>query len=112
MTLLIFQIVVQSIASTLHWLGFYFGARSLPGADRRRWAWISGSAIVAIAWFLVALLLASNNYFSHEAFPLRVPIALGLRLALGYLLPLSRDFRTIIAAVPQHWLIGVQVFRI
>src|SRR5215472_8862908 len=31
---------------------------------------------------------------------------------LGYLLLLSPTFRQIVAAVPQHWLIGIQTFRI
>jgi hypothetical protein len=112
MTFVIFQTVVQSIASTLHWVGFYSGARRLPGSNGRRWAWIFGSAVLAPAWLLGALLLASNHYFDDAIFPLSVPIALGLTMLFGYVLLLSRDFRTIIAAVPQHWLIGVQVFRI
>jgi hypothetical protein len=30
----------------------------------------------------------------------------------GYMLLLSKDFRTITTAMPQHWLIGVQVLRV
>jgi len=33
-------------------------------------------------------------------------------LLVGYLLLLLPTFRRIVAAVPQHWLIGVQTFRI
>jgi hypothetical protein len=33
-------------------------------------------------------------------------------LAVGYLFLLSRTFRDVIAAIPQHWLIGIQTFRI
>ena len=101
MAFVIFQTVVQSIASTLHWLGFYFGARRLRGSGGRRWAWIFGSAVLAIAWLLGALLMASSHYFDDDVLPLGVPIALGLSLAFGYMLLLSRDFRTIIAAVPS-----------
>lgn len=35
-----------------------------------------------------------------------------LTLAVGYLFLLSRTFREIIAGIPQHWLIGIQTFRI
>jgi hypothetical protein len=106
------MIVWRSIASTLHWLGFYFGTRSLPGPDARRWAWVFGSAVLEIAWWSGALLLASNNFFRNDVFPPRVPLAFGLTLMFGYMLLLSKDFRTITAAIPQHWLIGVQVFRV
>src|ERR1700758_1792936 len=106
------MIVWRSIASTLHWLGFYFGTRSLPGPDARRWAWVFGSAVLEIAWWSGALLLASNNFFRNDAFPPRVPLAFGLTLMFGYMRLLSKYFRTITAAIPQHWLIGVQVFRV
>jgi hypothetical protein len=33
-------------------------------------------------------------------------------LAAGYLVLLSPTFREIIAGIPQHWLIGIQTFRI
>jgi hypothetical protein len=112
MTPVILQTALQAIASTLHWLGFSFGARSLPGSDGRRRAWIFGAAILALAWLLAALLLAANDYFRNDLLPPRVPLALALSLMFGYALLLSRDFRTILAAIPQHWLIGVQAFRI
>jgi hypothetical protein len=33
-------------------------------------------------------------------------------LICGYLLLFSKSFRGIIAAIPQHWLIGIQTFRL
>jgi hypothetical protein len=112
MTLIILQIVTQSISSTFHWLGLYFGTGALSGPAARRRSWIIGSGIVAIAWLLGMLLLAANDFFRDDVAPPRIPLALGITLLFGYLLLLSRDFRTIIAAIPQHWLIGIQVFRI
>ena len=35
MTLILFQAIVQSITSTLHWIGFYIGVRGLPGNKAR-----------------------------------------------------------------------------
>jgi hypothetical protein len=40
------------------------------------------------------------------------PLALAATLLPGYLMLLSPTFRRIVAAVPQHWLIGIQTFRI
>src|SRR5215467_1522211 len=39
-------------------------------------------------------------------------MALIATLLLGYLLLVSPTFRRLVAAVPQHWLIGIQAFRI
>jgi hypothetical protein len=44
MTLVVLQVIVQSIGSTLQWLGFCVGIRALPDDKSRRWRWIVGSA--------------------------------------------------------------------
>ena len=58
------------------------------------------------------MLLAANNFFGNDVLPPRIPVAMVLTLAFGYLLLLSTSFRGIIAAIPQHWLIGIQTFRV
>ena len=110
MTLILLQAMIQSIASTLHWIGFYAGIRALPGDPWRRRRWALGSAIVFIAWLMAVILLAANGFFRLDA-P-RIPLALLVTLAAGYLFLLSRTFREIIAGIPQHWLIAIQTFRI
>src|SRR5258707_15602708 len=50
--------------------------------------------------------------FRNDVLPPRIPAALLVTLAVGYLFLLSRTFRDIIAAIPQHWLIGIQTFRV
>lgn len=109
MSLIVTVIIVQAVSSTLVWLGFYFGIRALPGARAHQSRWIIGSAVVAAAWLLGVFLLgaAGNNLLR----PL-IPVALAATLLAGYLLLLSPTFSRIIAAVPQHWLIGIQTFRI
>ena len=42
----------------------------------------------------------------------RIPAALTATLAVGYVVLLSPTFRAVIAGIPQHWLIGIQTFRI
>ena len=108
MTLIIVQIVFQSILSTLHWLGFFSGIRALDGPEARKSVWTFGSAIFAFTWLLGTFLLGSENFFRNNV----IPLALSGTLLSGYLLLLSRDFRAIIASIPPHWLIAIQTSRI
>jgi hypothetical protein len=110
MTLILLQAMIQSISSTLYWIGFYVGVRRLPGDAWRRRRWAAGSAIILIAWLVGVMLLAASGFFRPDA-P-RIPLVLLTTLAAGYLLLLSPTFREIIAGIPQHWLIGIQTFRI
>jgi len=109
MSLIVIVIIVQAVSSTLAWLGFYVGIRALPGAKARQSRWIIGSAVVAAVWLVGVFLLGAAG---NDVLPPRIPMALVSTLLLGYLLLLSPTFRRIIAAVPQHWLIGIQAFRI
>jgi hypothetical protein len=111
MTLILLQTMIQSISSTLHWLGLYIGIRALPDDPRRR-RWAIGSAIIFTAWLIGAVLLAGNGFFRFDVWPRGIPIALAMTLGIGYLILLSRTFREIIAAIPQHWLIAIQTVRI
>jgi hypothetical protein len=110
MTLILLQAIIQSVASTLHWIGLYVGIRALPGEKSRRLRWTVGSAVVLAIWLVGVMLLAANDVFRTDA-P-RIPVALLTTLAAGYLLLLSPTFRAIISGIPQHWLIGIQTFRI
>ncbi|MGA2314156.1 MAG: hypothetical protein ABSF87_17645 [Xanthobacteraceae bacterium] len=108
MTLIVLQVIVQSISSTLQWLGFYVGIRALPDDKSRRWRWMVGSALVFAAWLIGVALMAAAGFFPST----RVPVALATTLAVGYVVLLSPTFRVVIAGIPQHWLIGIQTFRI
>jgi len=109
MSLILIVTIVLVVSSTLAWVGFYVGIRALPGATARQSRWIIGSVVVAAAWLLGVFLLGGAG---NDVLPPRIPVALSATLLVGYLLLLSPTFRRIIAAVPQHWLIGIQVFRI
>jgi len=108
MTVVLLYVILQSVVSTLIWLGFYIGIRAQKGNKSQQRRWIVGSAFVVAAWFTGIVLVASNGGFS----PQLVPATLLGTLAVGYLLLLSPTFRSIIAGIPQHWLIGIQTFRI
>jgi hypothetical protein len=110
MTLILLQTIIQSVSSTLYWIGLYVGIRALPGDKSRRLRWTIGSAAVFVIWLVAIVLLAANDVFRTDA-P-RIPIALLATLAAAYLLLLSPTFRAIISGIPQHWLIAIQTFRI
>jgi hypothetical protein len=110
MTLILLQAMIQSISSTLYWVGLYVGIRAVPGDAWRRRRWAVGSAVIFIAWLAGIMLLGANGFFRLDV-PV-IPLALLTTLAAGYLFLLSPTFREIIAHIPQHWLIGIQTFRI
>jgi hypothetical protein len=112
MTLILLQTIIQSIASTLYWIGFTVGVRASAQADLRKWRWIVGSGILFAAWLLAIVLLGSDGFFRNDVVPPRVPATLIATLMVGYLALLSPTFRGIVARIPQHWLIGIQTFRI
>ena len=112
MSLILIQTIVQSVGSTIAWFGFSIGIRALPGSKARQWRWTIGSAVVAAVWLIGVFLLGAGNVFRNDVLTTRIPIAIGATLFVGYLLLLSPTFRRIVDAVPQHWLIGIQTFRI
>jgi hypothetical protein len=112
MSLILVVTIVQAVSSTLVWLGFYVGIRALPGARARQSRWIIGSVAISAIWLVGVFLLGAAGVFRNDVLPPRIPMMLVSTLLLGYLLLLSPTFRSIVAAVPQHWLIGIQAFRI
>jgi hypothetical protein len=81
MTLILLQVIIQSISSTLYWIGLYVGIRALPGERYRRVRWTVGSAAVLVVWLVCVVLLAANGVFRTDA-P-RIPIACWQRLPLA-----------------------------
>jgi len=74
---------------------------------------IRAATITVIGWFLLAIALASADAFRAAAdriptiqYGILVPILFG-----GLLIWRSPRLARIIDAVPQHWLIGVQLYR-
>jgi len=110
MMLILLLAIIQSVVATLSWIGLYVGIRALPGGRVQRLRWTLGSAAVLLVWLASVMLLGANDVFRNDA--ARIPAALLTTLAAGYLLLLSRTFRAIISGIPQHWLIGIQTFRV
>jgi hypothetical protein len=80
MTLVLLQAMIQSISSTLHWVGLYVGIRALPGDRWRQRRWAIGSAIVFTAWLVGVMLLAANGFFRFAVWPRGIPAALAMTL--------------------------------
>jgi hypothetical protein len=112
MSLILVLTIGQAVSSTLAWIGFYAGIRTLPGGRARQSRWVIGSAAVSAAWLVGVFLLGGADVFRNDVLPPRTPMALVATLLAGYLLLLSPTFRRIVTAVPQHWLIGIQAFRV
>lgn len=73
MTLILLQAIIQSISSTLYWIGLYVGIRALPGDSSRRLRWTVGSAAVLAAWLVGMMLLrqTASSAATPRAYPLR-----------------------------------------
>ena len=87
-------------------------ALDIPRAERIRVV-VSVSGLV-VGWFIVALILAKLGAFQASIDTLVPYIALGIAapIVIGVLLlRYSRAHRRIAIAAPQHWLVGVQLYR-
>ena len=66
MTLILLQTIIQSIASTLSWVGLYLGIRALPDDTGWRLRWTVGSAVVSAVWLVGLMFLAANGIFHTD----------------------------------------------
>jgi hypothetical protein len=103
--------LVTAIALGLIWMG----ATRMEGPAQSRYATAGALSVVLIAWLAVAQYLGSANaYFATREnavptvlFGLLIPLmtaAVGLRL--------SGSFASLLSAIPLHWIVAAQVYRI
>ncbi len=103
--------LVAAIALGLIWIG----ATRMEGPAQSRYATAGALSVVLVAWLAVAQYLGSANaYFatSENAVPtvlfgLLIPLmtaAVGLRL--------SGRIASLVSAIPLHWIVAAQVYRI
>jgi hypothetical protein len=95
--------------------GLFLAQSRLDSADvtaRRVAALIAGGLV---AWLLAAIWLARVELFRAGAdgpIPPFIAYGTGLPILIGIAFILrSRAFGRILAAIPQHWLVGVQLYR-
>jgi hypothetical protein len=93
--------------------GLRSALRSAGWAAYDRTVTLRAATITVIGWFLLAIALASVD--AYRAAPDRIPtIQYGIFVPIligGLLIWRSPRLARIIEAVPQHWLIGVQLYR-
>ena len=105
--------VVMAIALGLIWLG----ATRMPASAKSRYTTAGVLAVVLIGWEAVAQYLgASNTYLATTENPPAVPTIL-----FGLVIPLavaaiglwqSESIARLVSAIPLHWLVAAQVYRI
>src|SRR3984893_2380959 len=93
--------------------GLQSALRNAGWTTEDRTATIRAAALTVIGWFLLAIALASADGYRGTAdriptiqYGILVPILIG-----GLLIWRPRRDARIIDAVPQHWLVGVQLYR-
>lgn len=104
---------VMTIALGLIWLG----AARMPASAKSRYTTAAVLSAAFIAWEAVAQYLgAANTYLATIESPSAVPTIL-----FGLLIPLavaamalwrSESIATLVAAIPLHWLVAAQVYRV
>ncbi len=107
MNFVLLQIIVESIRTALIWVGFSLGVLRRPDPNAST-AWIAGSGVLLTLWLIVAVFGAANLLLTQNV----IPISVALTLVFGLLLLVFPSYRAIIAAIPAHWLIVIQVTRV
>ncbi len=106
-TLVVAITVVVVIA---FWLIWSQGLKQLPFKEsvKRGWQW--GVAALLVVWVAARMDLLSSSKFAQIPSYTRASLIAGLSLGiLPFLLP---QFRQIVRAIPQVWLVGIQTIRI
>lgn len=108
------SVVLSSFAFAFAtWLMFHFTLRSLPMPNKRRWTISISIAVILLAWFSFVVFLGKAGIFAIN--PLVAPfILIGFIVLFGVLQKVyaSKSVQRIADAVPQHWLVAIQTYRI
>lgn len=113
--LLSFESIVRPLVTIIALGLIWLGAARMPASARSRYATAGVLSAVLIGWSAVAQYLgAANTYFA--ATDTAVPTILA-----GLLIPLaiaaiglwqSENIARLVAAIPLHWLVAAQVYRV
>ncbi len=103
-------VVITVTVVIAFWLIWSQGLKQLPFKEsvKRSWQW--GVAAVLAVWVAARMDLLSSSKFAQIPNYTRASLIVGLSLSiLPFLLP---QFRQIVRAIPQVWLIGIHTIRI
>lgn len=103
--------VVAAVALALIWLG----AERMEASARTRYATASGLSAGLIVWLAVAQYLGSKNVYFAAADTAVPAVIFGLVIPLiiaSMGLWLSGSIRRLVSAIPLHWIVAAQVYRV
>lgn len=111
-----FSVLIGMFASLLFaWFIFYLGVRNTETSQRKvalKTILIGG---ILLVWYVIAFALGINEFFlAAQSETIQFPniVYTFLPLALGVAwLSLSNKFQIIVDSIPQHWIVGVQIYR-
>ncbi len=108
--------LTKLVVVLLMWPGFYLLVRRDDASRPMSAAGLVLSTIVWLGWALASSLLAAGGFFTGflvvRSVPI-LPIVLVATLIAGWaVFALWPALRRVLEAVPQHWLIGMQVMRV
>lgn len=104
---------MDSMITFLFAVSVWFMFHSAIRRERKPLVYSFAIAAVLGLWFVLVLLLGQTRFFAMN--PLVAPnIMLGFLVLFIFLQKIyaSNFIRTIASAIPQHWLIGVQAYRV
>ncbi len=104
-------IVIGLILLTL--LGLNYALRRIRIIEEQRRIIVKFTGLGLLCWLLIIGLLAVRGFFSNfDVLPPRIALAMLPPIVLSVILMRNRVFQLLLKAIPEKWLIVVQVFRI
>lgn len=104
-------IAITATVVIAFWFIWAQGLKYLPFDEPVKRNWRRGAAVVLGLWITARMGLLSSNQTDPIAIYLQASLVLGLLLGILPLI-LLRQFRQIVRAIPEVWLVGVQATRV
>ena len=106
-------ILLTAILAITIFAGASYAANKVFDEHNKRNAFKIKTALLLVLWLTYVSIMSINKVFLDPSLPPRIPLLLVLPffIFIGYFF-LSGRYKNIIAAIPLHWLIYFQTFRI
>jgi hypothetical protein len=113
--LLSFESIIRPLVTIIALGLIWLGAARMPGSAKSRYATAGVLSAVLIGWMAVAQYLGAANTYSATAETAAPTVLLGLLIPLAVAaigLWQSEGIASLVSAIPLHWLVAAQVYRI
>jgi hypothetical protein len=109
----LFMLLLTVICVALMTTGLLKALRKTNFSRRQQTRIVTVTIIVITAWMVLTGALASAGFFADfSALPPRMLLLIVVPLPIVLFIAFSKKFAVILKAVPPHWLIAMQAFRI